>query len=41
VKEIVLGDGKLKFDVRGNLAGILAIALKTRTPATRGWGFAI
>jgi len=37
VKEIVLtpGDGELKIDVRGDLAGILAIALKTRTPATR------
>ncbi len=37
VKEIVLtpGDGELKIDVRGDLAGILAVALKTKTPATR------
>jgi site-specific DNA recombinase len=37
VKEIVLtpGGGELKIDVRGDLAGILAVALKTKTPATR------
>jgi hypothetical protein len=37
VKEIVLtpGDGELKIDVRGDLAGILAVALKTKTPTTR------
>jgi site-specific DNA recombinase len=37
VKEIIVtpGDGELKIDVRGDLAGILAIALKTKTPATR------
>lgn len=36
VKEIILtpGDGELKIDVRGDLAGILAVALKTKTPAT-------
>ena len=37
VKEIVLtpSDNELKIDVRGDLAGILAISLKTKTPATR------
>lgn len=37
VKEIILtpGGGQLKIDVRGDLAGILAVALKTKTPATR------
>ncbi len=36
VKEIVLTPGgkELKIEVRGDLAGILAIALKTKTPAT-------
>jgi site-specific DNA recombinase len=35
--EIVLtpGDGELKIDVRGDLAGVLAVALKAKTPATR------
>ena len=35
VKEIVLTPeaGELKIDVRGDLAGILAISLKTKTPA--------
>jgi site-specific DNA recombinase len=37
IKEIVLtpADDELKIDVRGDLAGILAISLKTKTPATR------
>ncbi|MGO3934205.1 recombinase family protein [Rhodopseudomonas pseudopalustris] len=37
VKEIVLTpqNDELKIDVRGDLAGILAISLKTKTPATR------
>jgi site-specific DNA recombinase len=37
VKEIVLTpmEDELKIDVRGDLAGILAISLKTKTPATR------
>ncbi|GLH80052.1 MULTISPECIES: recombinase family protein [unclassified Bradyrhizobium] len=37
VKEIILTPdaGELKIDVRGDLAGILAISLKTKTPATR------
>jgi site-specific DNA recombinase len=37
VKEIVLTpeEGELKIDVRGDLAGILAISMKTKTPATR------
>jgi site-specific DNA recombinase len=37
VKEIVLtpAEDELKIDVRGDLAGILAISLKTKTPATR------
>ncbi|MEA2917038.1 MAG: site-specific recombinase [Bradyrhizobium sp.] len=37
VKEIVLAPegGDLKIDVRGDLAGILAVSLKTKTPATR------
>ena len=36
VKEILLTPeaGDLRIDVRGDLAGILAISLKTRTPAT-------
>jgi hypothetical protein len=36
VKEIILTPeaGELKIDVRGDLAGILAISLKTKTPAT-------
>ncbi len=36
VKEIILTPeaGDLKIDVRGDLAGILAISLKTKTPAT-------
>ena len=29
------GDGELKIDGRGDLAGILAVAPKTKTPATR------
>ena len=35
VKEIILTPeaGELKIDVRGDLAGILAISLKTKTPA--------
>jgi len=35
-KEIVLTpqDDELKIDLRGDLAGILAISLKTKTPAT-------
>ncbi|HWJ72993.1 MAG TPA: recombinase family protein [Kaistia sp.] len=37
VREIILSpeDGVLKIDVRGNLAGILGISLKSKTPATR------
>jgi site-specific DNA recombinase len=37
IKEIVLtpAEDELKIDVRGDLAGILAISLKTKTPATR------
>jgi site-specific DNA recombinase len=37
VKEIILTPeaGELKIDVRGDLAGILAISLKTKNPATR------
>ena len=37
VKEIILTPdaGELKIDVRGDLAGILAVSLKTKTPATR------
>jgi hypothetical protein len=37
VKEIILTleAGELKIDVRGDLAGILAISLKTKTPAAR------
>jgi hypothetical protein len=37
VQEIILtpGAGELKIDVRGDLVGILAISLKTKTPATR------
>ena len=36
VKEIILTPkaGALKIDVRGDLAGILAISFKTKTPAT-------
>ena len=36
MKEIILTPeaGELKIDVRGDLAGILAISLKTKTPAT-------
>jgi site-specific DNA recombinase len=36
VKEIMLTPeaGELKIDVRGDLAGILAVSLKTKTPAT-------
>jgi site-specific DNA recombinase len=35
VKKIIVTPeaGKLKIDVRGDLAGILAISLKTKTPA--------
>ncbi|WP_342729055.1 recombinase family protein [Bradyrhizobium sp. B097] len=35
VKEIILtpGDGELRIDVRGDLAGILAISLKSKRPA--------
>jgi site-specific DNA recombinase len=37
VKEIILTPekGELQIDVRGDLAGILAISLKTKIPATR------
>jgi site-specific DNA recombinase len=37
VKEIVLtpSENDLRIDVRGDLAGILAVSLKTKTPATR------
>ena len=37
MKEIILtrDDGELKIDVRGDPAGILTVALKTKTPATR------
>jgi site-specific DNA recombinase len=37
VREIILTPeaGELKIDVRGDLAGILAISFKTKTPATR------
>ena len=37
VKEIVLTpeNGTLQIDVRGDLAGILAVSLKSKTPATR------
>jgi hypothetical protein len=37
VKEIILTpeEGELQIDVRGDLAGILSVSLKTRTPATR------
>jgi site-specific DNA recombinase len=37
IKEIILtpAEDELKIDVRGDLAGILAISLKTKTPATR------
>ncbi|MDW9658511.1 recombinase family protein [Sinorhizobium meliloti] len=40
VKEIILTpeDGELQIDVRGDLAGILAISLKSKTPATRTGG---
>ena len=36
VKEIILTPeaGELKIEVRGDLAGILAVSLKTKTPAT-------
>jgi hypothetical protein len=43
VKKIILTpeEGELQIDVRGDLAGILGVSLKTRTPATRagGWQF--
>lgn len=37
VQEIILtpAEDGMKIDVRGELAGILAISLKTKTPATR------
>ena len=37
VKEIILTpeNGELQIDVRGDLAGILAVSLKSKTPATR------
>jgi site-specific DNA recombinase len=37
VNEIILTpeDGELKIDVRGDLAGILEVSLRTKTPATR------
>ena len=37
VREIILSpeDGVLQIDVRGDLAGILSISLKSKTPATR------
>jgi site-specific DNA recombinase len=37
VKEIILTPDacELKIDVRRDLAGILAVSLKTKTPATR------
>lgn len=40
VKEIILTpeDGELQIDVRGDLAGILSISLKSKTPATRTGG---
>ena len=40
VKEIILTpeDGELQIDVRGDLAGILTVAIKTKTPATRAGG---
>ncbi len=40
VNEIVLipHDGTLQVDVRGDLAGILSISLKSKTPATRTGG---
>ena len=36
MREIILTPeaGELKIDVRGDLAGILAVSLKTKTPAT-------
>lgn len=40
VKEIILTpeEGELQIDVRGDLAGILTISLKTKTPTTRAGG---
>lgn len=40
VKEIILTpeNGELQIDVRGDLAGILAVSLKTKTPAARAGG---
>ena len=40
VKEIILTpeDGELQIDVRGDLAGILRIAVKAKTPATKTGG---
>jgi hypothetical protein len=40
VKEIILTpeDGELQIDVRGDLAGILRIAVKAKTPATKAGG---
>ena len=43
VKEIILTpeNGELQIDVRGDLSGILAVSLKSKTPATRAGDFAI
>lgn len=40
VKEIILTpeDGELQIDVRGDLAGILTVAVKAKTPATKAGG---
>lgn len=40
VKEIILTpeDGELQIDVRGDLAGILTVAVKAKTPATKPGG---
>ena len=42
VKEIVLApeEGELKIDLRGDLAGILEVSLKTKIPVTRVGGTA-
>ena len=40
VKEIIVtaAEDGMKIDVRGELAGILAVSLKSKTPATRTGG---
>lgn len=43
VKAIILAPevGELKIDVRGDLAGVLAICLQNENPSHWGWGFQV